>query len=123
MKTSKAKFFCEHCGAEVPANARICKNCGRFFAAVRCPHCGTTGDAKFFKKGCPNCGYAMQGNFLLRKKTKKQHSFFEFFFQKNKNKNYGNFSHVDGTLPFWVYAFTICVFALVLFVFIFKTYA
>ncbi|MDY2923913.1 MAG: zinc ribbon domain-containing protein [Treponema sp.] len=30
MKSRKAKFFCENCGAEVPQNAKFCRNCGRF---------------------------------------------------------------------------------------------
>ena len=59
MKKQKAKFFCENCGAEVPADARVCKNCGRFFSSVRCPACGATGSASKFAKGCPVCGYAM----------------------------------------------------------------
>ncbi|WP_455156498.1 zinc ribbon domain-containing protein, partial [Treponema socranskii] len=54
----RAKFFCENCGAEVPADARVCKNCGRFFSSVRCPACGATGSASKFAKGCPVCGYA-----------------------------------------------------------------
>ena len=58
MKSRKAKFFCENCGAEVPQNAKFCRNCGRFFASVRCPSCGFIGIADSFSKGCPSCGYA-----------------------------------------------------------------
>ena len=38
----QAKFFCESCGAEVPHNSKVCINCGKFFASVRCPNCGKT---------------------------------------------------------------------------------
>ncbi|MBO4404269.1 MAG: zinc ribbon domain-containing protein [Treponema sp.] len=60
MKEKKsAKFFCEHCGSEVKANARFCPKCGKFFAAVRCPECGKLGSVSTFKQGCPRCHYAM----------------------------------------------------------------
>ena len=55
----KAKFFCESCGAEVPHNSRVCVNCGKFFASVRCPNCGKTGSSSTFINGCPDCGYAV----------------------------------------------------------------
>lgn len=58
-ESKKAKYFCENCGAEVNANARFCPNCGKFFAAVRCPRCSYTGTIKDFKTGCPRCHYAM----------------------------------------------------------------
>lgn len=58
-ESKKAKYFCENCGAEVSANARFCPNCGKFFAAVRCPRCSYTGTIKDFKFGCPKCHYAM----------------------------------------------------------------
>ncbi|WP_191014861.1 zinc ribbon domain-containing protein [Treponema zioleckii] len=58
---STAKFFCESCGAEVPANSKFCRHCGRFFSSVRCPVCGLTGSNEKFKNGCPNCGYAIPG--------------------------------------------------------------
>ena len=56
MKT--VRYFCEHCGAEVKGNARICPHCGRFFSSVKCPKCGTAGKALDFRFGCPTCGYA-----------------------------------------------------------------
>jgi predicted RNA-binding Zn-ribbon protein involved in translation (DUF1610 family) len=52
------RFFCENCGAEVPRNAKNCPKCGRFFASVRCPSCGFTGEEALFKGGCPVCGYS-----------------------------------------------------------------
>lgn len=55
----KPKFFCEYCGAEVRRNDRVCPKCGKFFASVRCPACGFTGDTAAFRDGCPACGYAV----------------------------------------------------------------
>ncbi|MDR2210186.1 MAG: hypothetical protein LBO65_01770 [Spirochaetaceae bacterium] len=52
-----ARFFCDHCGAEVRRNSDRCPRCGRIFALVRCPQCGFTGEEKLFKHGCPRCGY------------------------------------------------------------------
>ena len=58
----QAKFFCESCGAEVPHNSKVCINCGKFFASVRCPNCGKTGNSSSFINGCPQCGYAVSGS-------------------------------------------------------------
>lgn len=52
-----ARFFCDNCGTEVKRNAARCGNCGRYFAFVRCPQCGFTGEESNFTKGCPSCGY------------------------------------------------------------------
>jgi RNA polymerase subunit RPABC4/transcription elongation factor Spt4 len=52
------RYFCEHCGAEVKGNARICPKCGRFFSSVKCPRCAYVGVAEDFRFGCPVCGYA-----------------------------------------------------------------
>ncbi|MFW5800722.1 MAG: zinc ribbon domain-containing protein [Spirochaeta sp.] len=51
------RFFCEHCGADVPPSAIMCPQCGRFFSAVRCPQCTYSGQQLEFKHGCPRCGY------------------------------------------------------------------
>jgi predicted RNA-binding Zn-ribbon protein involved in translation (DUF1610 family) len=56
--TKRSRFYCENCGAEVKANAKVCPTCGRFFSAVRCPVCGFTGESSLFLQGCPSCGYA-----------------------------------------------------------------
>ena len=77
----QAKFFCESCGAEVPHNSKVCNNCGRFFASVRCPNCGKTGTSSSFINGCPQCGYAVSGskgkNYKYKnKKSKKGFSLF-----------------------------------------------
>jgi predicted RNA-binding Zn-ribbon protein involved in translation (DUF1610 family) len=55
----KPRFFCDNCGAEVGRNAKACPQCGRYFASVRCPSCGFTGDENTFKNGCPSCGYSV----------------------------------------------------------------
>lgn len=56
--SKRSRFFCENCGGEVKANAKVCPHCGRFFSAVRCPVCGFTGESGLFVRGCPSCGYA-----------------------------------------------------------------
>lgn len=55
----KPKFFCESCGTEVKQNDKICTHCGKFFASVKCPSCGYSGDSRAFRDGCPACGYAV----------------------------------------------------------------
>ena len=60
----RSRFLCENCGVEVKPNARICKSCGRFFSAVRCPRCLYTDEAGVFVYGCPKCGYAGSGEAL-----------------------------------------------------------
>lgn len=54
----RAKFYCENCHREVRPDSKVCPHCGRFFAAVRCPSCGYTGESLLFLSGCPSCGYA-----------------------------------------------------------------
>ncbi len=86
MASKKARFFCEFCGAEVKRDDKLCKTCGRFFASVRCPKCGTTGGPGDFKRGCPNCGYA---------------------FGKDSGRNAVIKTKKGGepdSLPFWIYA-------------------
>ncbi|MDR2768728.1 MAG: zinc-ribbon domain-containing protein [Treponema sp.] len=56
-----ARFFCENCGAEVRRDSRQCPRCGRYFAHVRCPSCGFTGEESNFGSGCPVCGYCFKG--------------------------------------------------------------
>ncbi|WP_428768206.1 zinc ribbon domain-containing protein [Treponema sp. HNW] len=92
------KFFCEFCDTEVPLNARLCPKCGRFFASVRCPNCGHTGEHAAFKKGCPKCGYAMRtaDEEPLSERT-----------EKKRKKN-------DDPLPPWIYAAILVLLALVL---------
>jgi predicted RNA-binding Zn-ribbon protein involved in translation (DUF1610 family) len=61
-KKAEVKFFCENCGSEVPLNAKLCPKCGRSFSSVRCPACGFVGEEGLFGKGCPACGYRVDGN-------------------------------------------------------------
>jgi predicted RNA-binding Zn-ribbon protein involved in translation (DUF1610 family) len=58
MGKKKPRFFCDGCGVEVNANEERCPRCGKFFASIRCPSCGFTGDHTVFDKGCPVCGYS-----------------------------------------------------------------
>ena len=50
-------FFCYNCGREVDRDSDCCPGCGVQFKAVKCPSCGYTDQADFFRKGCPRCGY------------------------------------------------------------------
>lgn len=104
-----AKFFCEFCDYEVPIDARFCPRCGHFFASVRCPVCGKTGDQSLFKHGCPQCGY---GNSPTRRHSAEQEP--EQKKQRRKltfPKFNGSFNLPEtqpkkvttGALPIWVY--------------------
>ncbi|WP_315328639.1 zinc ribbon domain-containing protein [Treponema socranskii] len=116
----RAKFFCENCGAEVPADARVCKNCGRFFSSVRCPACGATGSASKFAKGCPVCGYATDsGTFNISAYSEEEKEEVRRRLTGAEQKKIkGAFAayerkHARGSgsaLPFWVYAVTLAVF-------------
>ncbi|MDP3179404.1 MAG: zinc ribbon domain-containing protein [Spirochaetaceae bacterium] len=58
----RPRYFCESCGAEVRADAKICPHCGSFFSSVKCPRCGHIGESADFRAGCPVCGYALAAN-------------------------------------------------------------
>jgi len=89
----KPRFFCDNCSSEVPFNAKNCPGCGRFFASIRCPHCGFTSEDNHFIQGCPRCGYsAPQRN------------------HENRSKEEG----IIEKLPFWVYVLTGTAFVAVL---------
>ena len=120
----KAKFFCENCGAEVPADAHMCKNCGRFFSSVRCPNCGASGSASKFAKGCPVCGYATDsGTFNIeayseeeKEEVRRRLSTAE---QKKINGAFAAYERkrargAGSALPLWVYAVTLAVLAAVI---------
>ncbi|MCR5606817.1 MAG: zinc-ribbon domain-containing protein [Treponema sp.] len=102
--TKLAKFFCESCGAEVKANARVCPKCGRFFASVKCPKCGMIGDQNMFKNGCPRCGYAVNGSHSSSNKVAS--NVYEI---KHKKSPFGSILSFNrgGTsgdaLPAWIY--------------------
>ena len=110
---NEAKFFCENCGSEVPRKSRFCPVCGKFFASVRCPKCGHTGASEDFKKGCPECGYAVNSNVSLAQNKDSDNLFENHNESKNKiilNKsNKSNISGQDGSLPVWIYITSILV--------------
>ena len=107
----KAKFFCESCGAEVPHNSKVCVNCGKFFASVRCPNCGKTGSSSTFINGCPDCGYAVGdsknnynfNNINKRKNNKRNSKSFSIFQNKKKGSSHQNYQNNNDGLPFWIY--------------------
>ena len=113
QKSKTAKFFCENCGSEVPRKSRFCPVCGKFFASVRCPKCGHTGASEDFKKGCPECGYAVNSNVSLAQNKDSDDLFENYNESKNKiilNKsNKSNKSGQDGSLPVWIYIISVLV--------------
>lgn len=107
---NEAKFFCENCGSEVPRKSRFCPVCGKFFASVRCPKCGHTGASEDFKKGCPECGYAVNSNVSLAQNKDSDNLFENHNESKNKIiQNKSNKSGQDGSLPVWIYITSILV--------------
>jgi len=92
-------FFCENCGAEVPRSADSCPQCGRYFASVRCPSCGFTGEASLFKNGCKVCGY-----------SSKMESDFSF---KSPNIPLED-KKPAAALPAWVYILTAAIFTIIM---------
>lgn len=119
VKNSKAKFFCENCGSEVPEDAKVCKKCGKFFISVRCPQCGMTGSNKDFEKGCPGCGYAVPNHKSKNVKYKPVPS------RKTGSAPFSISSYVDSSykqrqdspLPIWIYIFVSIVFLIFCFAF------
>ena len=118
-ESKKAKYFCENCGAEVSANARFCPNCGKFFAAVRCPRCTYTGTIRDFKSGCPKCHYAMTKDELYgtqnqeasldgrkHKLSRKSKNLIKKSFSIYRNKNKKN---IASDSPTWVLIISILV--------------
>lgn len=114
MKKPNAKYFCESCGAEVGADAKFCKKCGKFFASVRCPVCGTTGSTEKFKDGCPACGYAVgrEAPSAKTEKTKVSRNAKKKFLAEIDRKNPS--SKNDGSLPSWVYGALLLLFFAIL---------
>ncbi len=108
----EAKFFCESCGAEVPRNSKVCTTCGKFFAAVRCPKCGKTGNTDDFKNGCPSCGYAVHVDYAGSTKNIKINNKSKFRLLSNTSSNTyknKNIKGQDERLPVWIYISCIVV--------------
>lgn len=99
LPRTQARFFCEYCDYEVDFEAKICPHCGHFFASVRCPVCGKTGDLKQFMYGCPACGYAGTKKKQEEKKTRKKHTFYNPFSMPPGHSK----KPTTGSLPIWVY--------------------
>ncbi len=117
-QSKKARFFCEYCDTEVPEEAKFCPKCGKFFASVRCPACGFTGEHSLFTNGCPACGYAMSGPIPEKKEIKQGVK------EKNKSlkKHKNSVSPVekkkrqgDDSLPSWIYVLSIVLLAIILY--------
>ena len=113
--SKQAKFFCESCGAEVPQNSKVCMTCGKFFAAVRCPNCGNTGNTEDFINGCPKCGYAVGGKNNKKGfnniKNKKQNNISLGSFRNLNNKD----KKSESALPAWIYIFVISILCVLIF--------
>ncbi len=117
-----AKFFCENCGALVPANARMCPHCGRFFSSVRCPQCGKTGSSKTFENGCPRCGYAVGDSSSKNIKTNipkeitaSRKARKRLLSEINKKSPVASLSGYESSAPKWLYiacpaALLVCIF-------------
>lgn len=99
-QSRKPRFFCEHCGTEVPINSRSCLNCGRYFENIRCPACGFTGNEQLFANGCPVCSYSSPTGDMQE-------------YEEKRKKNENRIS--TGSLPVWVYLVTILALFSVLF--------
>jgi len=100
--SKKPRFFCDNCGSEVGQNEKSCRNCGRYFASVRCPSCGHIGDESSFQKGCPACGYSAPPGKPAEKKPA------------------ARYFVPAGKLPLWVYFFSIGAFIIACAMLIFK---
>jgi len=96
----KPRFFCDNCGSEVGQNAKACQNCGKYFASVRCPACGHTGDESSFQNGCPACGYSAPPG--TDKPSAGRHA---------AKKPAARRTVSSGKLPLWVYILSISAFA------------
>ncbi|MDR1178146.1 MAG: zinc ribbon domain-containing protein [Spirochaetaceae bacterium] len=94
----RARFFCEHCGAEVGRNAKQCPKCGNFFSSILCPSCGFSGGEFLFDKGCPVCGYSAP-------ESGGQGSTSPGSGGAGKSKKAAS-GEAAGALPWWVYALT-----------------
>jgi ssDNA-binding Zn-finger/Zn-ribbon topoisomerase 1 len=102
----KPRFFCDNCGAEVPMSAKSCPQCGRFFASVRCPKCGFTGNDEDFARGCPACGYSAVPDAAPAKPGGNP--------KRNARGGRKQPGEEAGALSFWMYLFAALIFIFVL---------
>ena len=111
--SKKPRFFCNFCGSEVDRNATFCKRCGKFFESVFCPRCGKKGTPDTFRNGCPQCGYAFDGNASNAKNGTGL---------KYKNANHKHAKTKDD-LPIWMILLVIVAFIAIaaFFLFYFRT--
>ncbi len=127
-KQKKAKYFCENCGSEVPAKAKFCPKCGKFFSSVRCPECSYTGDTKEFIHGCPNCGYAMNkplsnseeqqtADGLEHKLSFRKRLAIKSSFASYEKKSRKKTAQVSGDVPYWLFGICLVVLGIILFAF------
>lgn len=121
----KPRFFCENCNAEVKRDDRFCKKCGHFFASVKCPACGKIGNSDLFKKGCPVCGYAVNGAHSSTEDSFVAHFPEKTLSNKNKEKNdlfkkYKKNTAKEESLPLWIYVVTISFLIAVIFVILYN---
>lgn len=128
LKSKKAKFFCENCGAEVPKDAKMCRHCGRFFSSVRCPQCGENGSPEKFSNGCPVCGYST-GNISKKSssslfKNKKASKTSKKALLSAIDERYESINGVpqrqdngDEALPWWLYLIIFSILFFILFLF------
>jgi uncharacterized membrane protein YvbJ len=96
----KPRFFCDNCNQEVGRNAKACPHCGRFFASVRCPSCGFTGDENAFSGGCPSCGYSAPPSLKAQPPASPNEAAARLPEKKLPAR----------PLPLWVYILSICAF-------------
>ncbi len=118
MPRKSPKFFCEFCGTEVKRNDKFCPSCGKFFAAVKCPSCGLTGQAPVFVKGCPSCGYAVfsSSSSSVDPGFSDEKSGAGKFLRKKKQRHEAG--GIDP-LPLWVYFFILLLAAVLIAVILF----
>lgn len=129
-KKKKAKFFCENCNSEVPAKAKFCPKCGKFFSSVRCPQCSYTGDIKEFIHGCPSCGYALNKpsvhqtleensteSFENKQPFRKRFAHNSAFSSYQKNNSTEKETQISGDVPYWLFGLSLVILGLIIFAF------
>lgn len=111
----ETEFLCENCKARVAKDAKMCRKCGKFFHAVRCPKCGAVGNVEYFERGCPECGYFPSANIEKNhQKKEKNLSYKKAYFLLNLIKRVRlEESAREEALPKWVYVVLFFLFSAV----------